>query len=205
VPLNFVKNKPPTITMKSISRVIVAATTVALACDTTHGFMSSTTSPVCKTTELHAENISRRSFAAAIISTIGIASSAALPEPASASYSAFAAREKDWEDRKKVKGGVSYSSSVDLRAQLREIAPMNSEASMLFCPNGASAAVSPLMENRCGERMAAPSVFGRGDDSTGNSVPGFKAGSGYAIGAGSVSASNRISSDPTVGGFPKYN
>ncbi len=50
---------------------------------------------------------------------------------------------------------------------------MNSEGSTIFCPNGASAAVSPLMENKCGDRQALPSVYGRKDDIMGNSIPGF--------------------------------
>jgi hypothetical protein len=29
------------------------------------------------------------------------------------------------------------------------------------------------MENKCGDRQALPSVFGRTDDAMGNSVPGF--------------------------------
>ena len=48
---------------------------------------------------------------------------------------------------------IKYSSSRDLRAQLREIAPMNSEGSKIFCPNGPSANVSPLMENKCGGKF----------------------------------------------------
>ena len=50
---------------------------------------------------------------------------------------------------------------------------MNSEGSKIFCPNGPSAAVSPLMENKCGDRLALPSVYGRTDDVLGNSIPGF--------------------------------
>jgi len=68
---------------------------------------------------------------------------------------------------------IKYSNASQLRAQLREIAPMNSEGSKIFCPNGASAAVSPLMENKCGDRQALPSVYGRKDDIMGNSIPGF--------------------------------
>ena len=67
---------------------------------------------------------------------------------------------------------IKVSSASQLRAQLREIAPMN-EQSKIFCPNGPSAAVSPLMENKCGDRQALPSVYGRSDDAIGNSVPGF--------------------------------
>lgn len=121
------------------------------------------------------------------------------PDIASASYSAYVNREKDWEGRQKT-GDVKISTARDLRSQLREIAPQN-EASYKFCPNGPSSAVSPLMENRCGDRLATPSVFGRSDDITGNSIPGLANGrypSGVPGGTGSLSA------NPEVGGFPKY-
>jgi len=95
-----------------------------------------------------------------------------LGQPAEASYTAYTQREEDWEKRSE-KGEIKVSNAAQLRKQLREIAPMNDEGSKLFCPNGASAAVSPLMENRCGDRMALPSVYGRSDDAMGNSVPGF--------------------------------
>lgn len=49
---------------------------------------------------------------------------------------------------------IKISSARELRAQLREIAPMNSEGSKIFCPNGPSANVSPLMENKCGGTFA---------------------------------------------------
>ncbi|KAL7442795.1 hypothetical protein ACHAXH_006142 [Discostella pseudostelligera] len=94
------------------------------------------------------------------------------PEPAEASYTAYTRREDDWKQRAD-KGEIKYSNASQLRAQLREIAPMNSEGSTIFCPNGASAAVSPLMENKCGDRQALPSVYGRKDDIMGNSIPGF--------------------------------
>lgn len=71
---------------------------------------------------------------------------------------------------------IQFSSARDLKKQLREIAPMNSENSKVFCPNGPSSAVSPLMENKCGDRMATPSVFGRTEDIVGNSIPGFSGG-----------------------------
>jgi len=100
-----------------------------------------------------------------------------LEEPAEASYSAYTNREKDWKERE-VKGEVKISSPASLRAQLREIAPMNSEGSKIFCPNGASAAVSPLMENKCGDRQALPSVYGRSTDAMGNSIPGFSVAGG---------------------------
>jgi len=94
-------------------------------------------------------------------------------QPAAASYTAYARREEDWKERAE-KGEVNYSNAQQLRAQLRDIAPMNDDGrSKIFCPNGTSSAVSPLMENKCGDRQALPSVFGRTDDAMGNSVPGF--------------------------------
>ena len=80
--------------------------------------------------------------------------------PAEASYSAYTNREKDWQQRQS-KGEIQYSTASSLKSQLREIAPMNTESSRIFCPNGPSAAVTPLMENKCGDRMAMPSVYGR--------------------------------------------
>lgn len=94
-------------------------------------------------------------------------------QPAVASYKAYARREEDWKERAD-KGEIQFSNAAKLRAQLREIAPMNDDGrSKIFCPNGTSSAVSPLMENKCGDRQALPSVFGRTDDAMGNSVPGF--------------------------------
>ncbi|KAL7512894.1 hypothetical protein ACHAXN_010036 [Cyclotella atomus] len=101
---------------------------------------------------------------------------------ANASYSAYTRREEDWKQREK-NGDIKISSARELRAQLREIAPMNSEGSKIFCPNGPSANVSPLMENKCGDRLALPSVYGRNNDIMGNSIPGF----------GSVGAANAAS------------
>jgi len=133
---------------------------------------------------------------------LGIASALAAgavvrPQPAEAKYSDYARREKDWEDRKK-NGQIQVSSARDLRNQLAEIVPQNSEGSKIFCPNGASAAVSPLMENKCSDtRMAMPSVYGRSNDVTGNSIPGYS--KEYAWGPGESS-----SISASVGGFPKY-
>lgn len=104
-----------------------------------------------------------------------------LGQPAEASYSAYSHREEDWKNRTE-KGEVKFSNASQLRSQLREIAPMNDEGSKLFCPNGPSAAVSPLMENKCGDRQALPSVYGRTTDAMGNSIPGF---SGTMTGASS--------------------
>lgn len=104
-----------------------------------------------------------------------------LNQPADASYTAFTQREEDWNERSK-KGDVKISSASSLRAQLRDIVPQNSEGSKIFCPNGESSAVSPLMENKCGDRQALPSVYGRADDVMGNSIPGF-GGTGRTPGA----------------------
>jgi len=94
------------------------------------------------------------------------------------------------------------STARDLKAQLLEIAPMNNERTTIFCPNGSSAAVTPMMENKCGDRLAAPSVYGRTTDVVGNSIPGFSGGPGgkYSTPGGSSS----LSADPTVGGFIDY-
>eukprot|EP00429_Kryptoperidinium_foliaceum_P010809 CAMPEP_0176001626 /NCGR_PEP_ID=MMETSP0120_2-20121206/223_1 /TAXON_ID=160619 /ORGANISM="Kryptoperidinium foliaceum, Strain CCMP 1326" /LENGTH=189 /DNA_ID=CAMNT_0017334179 /DNA_START=59 /DNA_END=628 /DNA_ORIENTATION=- len=147
--------------------------------------------------EDHEASMNRRQaltgFAAAFTAA---ATGASLPQSASAKYSDYARREKDWEDRNK-NGEVKYSSARDLRAQLQEIAPMNTGSSKIFCPNGPSANVSPLMENKCGDRMATPSVYGRSNDVMGNSIPGFKDGYAWMPGeSSSVSAS--------TGGFPTY-
>lgn len=148
-------------------------------------------------TGLNCEISSRRSW---LTKSIAIATSGAIgtaAKPANASYSAFAAREKDWEQRKNT-GEIKYSSTKELRDQLREIAPMNSEGSKIFCPNGASSAVSPLMENKCSDlRAAIPSVYGRSEDITGNSIPGFRGGY-YDSGI------NSSTSVQTLGGFPEY-
>lgn len=140
-------------------------------------------------------SIGRRDALAGVAGAF-LASMAAAPEPASAKYSDYARREADWDARTK-KGEVKYSSARDLRAQLQEIAPMNTSNSKIFCPNGPSANVSPLMENKCGDRLATPSVYGRQNDVMGNSIPGFK--EGYAWGPGESS-----SMSAATGGFPAY-
>jgi hypothetical protein len=122
-------------------------------------------------------------------------SSGSWAKPAAAKYSDYSRREKDWQERSQ-SGEVHISSARQLRSQLQEIAPMNSASSTIFCPNGPSANVSPLMENKCGDRLATPSVFGRQDDVVGNSIPGFK--EGYFSDGGSSSMSAQ------VGGFPSY-
>jgi hypothetical protein len=129
-----------------------------------------------------------------IIGTVTTVAASLTSESAEATYSAFSRREQDWQERS-ASGEIQYTSAKQLRQQLREIVPQNSESSRIFCPNGPSANVSPLMENKCGDRMAAPSVYGRSDDVLGNSIPGFGAGRG-------VEGSGSLSSE--VGGFPAY-
>ena len=117
-----------------------------------------------------------------------------LPPMAGATYSAYTHREEDWQQRQ-ASGTIQVSNPKMLRDQLRAIAPMNDESTFLFCPNGPSAAVSPLMENRCGDRQATPSVFGRSDDVLGNSIPGFS--KDWMSTVSSASAAD-------TGGLPEY-
>jgi len=58
-------------------------------------------------------------------------------QPAEATYSAYSRREEDWQTRSK-NGEIAYSNARKLRSQLQEIAPMNTEGSKIFCPNGKS-------------------------------------------------------------------
>jgi hypothetical protein len=131
-------------------------------------------------------------MAATTVSTLTVSA-----PPADASYKAYAQREQDWQERID-KGQVKISTARSLRTQLKEIAPMNDESSKIFCPNGPSSAVSPLMENKCGDRQATASVYGRTQDAAGNSVPGFSGGK-YESGFGP----STLSAD-SVGGFPAY-
>lgn len=126
-------------------------------------------------TSLHETCDGRRNFLSRGVgaaASILVGGAALSPRPAEASYTAYTQREEDWKTREAV-GDIKFSNAAQLRRQLREIAPMNDEGSKLFCPNGPSSAVSPLMENKCGDRQALPSVYGRRDDAMGNSVPGF--------------------------------
>jgi len=151
--------------------------------------------------EIGSSRTTRRSFLQDASAAVTILlSGAAFTQPAEASYSAYTHREEDWKAREENGGEIlylnslcyqtsfwpyyiflfgtngkeiKYSSARDLRRQLSEIAPMNDEGSKIFCPNGPSAAVSPMMENKCSDRQALPSVYGRNDDALGNSVPGF--------------------------------
>jgi hypothetical protein len=135
----------------------------------------------------------RRNFLASVAASFPLISHS---QPSHATYSAYTRREQDWESRQK-EGNVTFSSAKSLRKQLRDIAPMNSEGSKIFCPNGPSSNVSPLMENKCDDRPALfPSVYGRTEDSVGNSIPGF-AGGRYGLG-------DDTSTVQAAGGFPSY-
>jgi hypothetical protein len=91
--------------------------------------VSSKQSSACTTrTSLFAESpCSRRQalfgVAAAAFATVAATNPV---EPAAAKYSDYSRREKDWQERQS-KGEVKFSSAKDLRAQLQEIAPANSE------------------------------------------------------------------------------
>lgn len=169
-----------------------ASLLVCIVASAANAFVIPTGQPATKTsTQLAA---SRRDFFAGAAAVVGAAVLNAAP--AEASYSAFAAREKDWDERT-AKGDIQVSTARSLRKQLKEFVPANNDArSKIFCPNGEPSNVSPLMENKCSDvRMALPSVYGRTQDSVGNSIPGFEG--GYKTGeTSSLSAS--------TGGFPKY-
>merc|ERR1712032_56637 len=144
------------------------------------------------------DNSSRRHFLSTCVAGF-VAGTFQPTEPAHATYSAYTAREKDWQERMN-KGEIQVLSARDLRKQLREIAPANTANSKIFCPNGPSAAVSPLMEIKCGDQLAMPSVYGRTSDTVGNSIPGFT--DGYYSNVGGAGATQNIAA--TAGGFPKY-
>jgi hypothetical protein len=156
------------------------------------------TSELLRTTTGLSATTSRRDMFAGAAALLGAAVLSA-PSPAQATYSGYSAREKDWDERL-TKGEVKISSARSLRKQLQDMVPENDEGkSKLFCPNGASSAVSPLMENRCSDvLMATPSVYGRTQDTVGNSIPGFTG--GYTAG----SSTSTLTANPNVGGFPKY-
>jgi hypothetical protein len=137
---------------------------------------------------------------AAAAALVAMGTFTSMVEPAQATYSAYSHREDDWQQRQK-DGAVQFSSAASLRSQLREIAPMNASERRLFCPNGTPSAVSPLMENKCGDRLAMPSVYGRTEDTMGNSIPGF-AGGFYSSGMSSSAISSSSSAD--TGGLPSY-
>ena len=176
-----------------------------LAVSTSHAFTATSpsscrqSSSFSSTTAIFAT--SRRNLLSSAILTGAAAAAAAavgFVPPASATYTGYTQREQDWEERKK-NGEIVISSAKSLRAQLKEIVPQNSEGSKIFCPNGMSSAVSPLQENKCGDQLAMPSVYGRTEDTVGNSIPGFEKRGRYS---GMTSSQQLSASD--VGGFPKY-
>lgn len=183
--------------------LLLAATAVAcISTSTTEAFSIAASKSTKTSTQLSstAENSRRNLLLAGVVSfgaTLALTSS---PKAASASYTAFTQREEDWEKRKKT-GDIQVSSARSLRKQLAEIVPENSEGSKIFCPNGMASSVSPMMENKCGEQEAMVSVFGRTEDSVGNSIPGFKGGRFPSAIPGN---SGSLSANPNVGGFPKY-
>lgn len=142
------------------------------------------------------ENSSRRQILAGALGTAAALLTASTP--ASATYSAYTHREQDWEERT-ANGEIQYLTASDLRNKLREIVPQNTERSRIFCPNGPTAAVSPLMENKCGDRLATPSVYGRTEDVLGNSIPGVA--SDRFANNGPMGGSSIIEAG---GGFPNY-
>jgi len=116
------------------------------------------------------------------------------PLPSAATYSSYSARERDW-DQRVTADKVQISTARSLKAQLNELVPENQNGSRsLFCPNGESSAVNPLQENRCGDRMAAISVFNQERDIVGNTIP---------KGRGSVSESGLGGAGGQTA-FPKY-
>ena len=184
-------------------RLLVSLLSIALL-STTNAFVQQTSNRGYTKLSMakNVDNSRRRAFETLLVGGIGLVGSVALPQEASASYSAYAAREKDWDERMD-KGEIKITTARDLRRQLAEIAPMNSEGAKIFCPNGPSAAVTPLMENRCSDiRMAAPSVYGRSTDMVGNSIPGFNYNGARSIPGGSGQV--MLSADPLIGGMPKY-
>ncbi|KAL3925934.1 MAG: hypothetical protein SGILL_000077 [Bacillariaceae sp.] len=180
------------------SLAILAAALCLLNIETSVAFVNHntvTTTHQTTTTSLFAECSRRDAFLgmAAAFGTVMVAS----PQQASAKYSDYSRREEDWQKRQN-KGEVKYSTARDLRSQLAEIVPANSEGSKVFCPNGPSSNVSPLMENKCSDvRQALPSVYGRSNDSMGNSIPGYSSGYDWSTGGGS-------SISAAAGGFPAY-
>ena len=181
---------------RTSTALLVALVGCVLQGQTTAFSTSSSSSPSPRLSSTSLSSVSRREAMFGFAATTIAALTTASPEPASAKYSDYTRREKDWDERMS-NGEIKVSSARSLKTQLREIAPMNTGASQIFCPNGPSAAVSPLMENKCGDRMAAPSVYGRQDDAVGNSIPGFKDGFAWATGESSSLSAG-------TGGFPSY-
>ncbi|KAL3907636.1 MAG: hypothetical protein SGILL_008792 [Bacillariaceae sp.] len=188
--------------MLSRTRVAILAAAVALLnIETSVAFVNHNTAPSITvsqtTTSLFAESpCSRRDAFLGMAAAFGTAMVIS-PEQASAKYSDYSRREEDWQQRQK-NGEIKISTARDLRRELAEIVPQNSEGSKVFCPNGPSSNVSPLMENKCSDvRTALPSVYGRSNDLMGNSIPGYSTGYDWSTGGGS-------SISAAAGGFPGY-
>mmetsp|Transcript_2409 Transcript_2409/g.5568 ORF Transcript_2409/g.5568 Transcript_2409/m.5568 type:complete len:128 (+) Transcript_2409:1998-2381(+) len=62
----------------------------------------------------------------------GVACGSFAAQPASAKYSDYSRREKDWEARNQ-NSEIKYSNARQLKAQLQEIAPMNTASSKVRC------------------------------------------------------------------------
>ena len=161
-------------------------TTTALRVSSSHHHHHDNTDPSASTTR---RQVFSSVMGAAFGAVLTVVSS---PPPAHATYSAYTHREADWQERR-TKDEIKFSTAKSLRGQLAEIVPQNNERSRIFCPNGPSAAVSPLMENRCGDQLATPSVFGRTEDVLGNSIPGFADGYSFSKASGAA-----------IGDMPEY-
>jgi hypothetical protein len=192
-PVSIHKSQKMPLSIKKLTRALALACSVASF--EVNAFQPNASPSFRHDTALFATANSRRHFFAGALGTAAALISSTAP--ASATYLAYTRREQDWQKRVD-SGDVKIASAKDLKQQLREIVPMNAEG--MFCPNGPSSAVSPLMENKCGDRLAIPSVFGRTQDITGNSIPGF-AGGQYTANMGSESSGGMVAE---VGGFPAY-
>ena len=187
----------------AVAMMLTVISTVTLTSGTTTAFLapaptrhdniaskSASTSTSTALSAASHDTTRRQAFTAAAGAALGVLWSPTAP--AHATYSAYTRREEDWQERR-TKDEINFGTAKSLRTQLAEIAPQNTERSRIFCPNGPSAAVSPLMENRCGDQMATPSVFGRTEDVLGNSIPGFTEGYSFSKASGAE-----------IGGMPEY-
>mmetsp|Transcript_30273 Transcript_30273/g.46211 ORF Transcript_30273/g.46211 Transcript_30273/m.46211 type:complete len:127 (-) Transcript_30273:294-674(-) len=95
---------------------------VALVTSSANGFVVSPKSEGVSSTKLESSrrDVLSGAFAGAAAAMFTFA------DPAQASYSAYTAREKDWDERL-TKGEVKISSARSLRSQLKEIVPQNDE------------------------------------------------------------------------------
>ena len=49
-----------------------------------------------------------------------------------------------------------------------------------------------MMENKCGDRLAMPSVYGRQDDIVGNSIPGFSKDYSFGGSSGALAGKGEV-------------